>query len=181
VIFVLVVVEIRKSSSAQRNGRNVSMETGILATAEGRSIWVIGDRYTIKCDGNDTSGAFALVEAVVPPGSGPPPHIHSRENEAFYILEGELQFHADGRSFTATAGAWVTLAKGSLHHFKNTGPKPARMLIMVTPAGLENFFLEVGREAIEGDTEPVTPTPEDIQKLLHAAPKFGLEIRIPSD
>ena len=71
------------------------METGVLAAAESRSIWVIGDRYTIKCDGNDTSGAFVLVEAVVPPGNGPPPHIHSREDEAFYILEGELQFHAE--------------------------------------------------------------------------------------
>ena len=113
------------------------------------------------------------------PGSGPPPHIHNREDEAFYVLEGEIQFHADGSSFAATSGAWVTLAKGSLHHFKNTGSKPARMLIMVTPSGLENFFLEIGREAIDGESEPVAPTPEDIQKLLQTAPKYGLEIRMP--
>src|SRR4051812_1476173 len=155
------------------------MENGVLAANKGRSIWVIGDRYTIKCDGNDTSGAFALVEAVVPPGSGPPPHIHSREDEAFYVLEGELQFYLEDSSFTATTGAWVTLARHSLHFFKNTGTKPAQMLIMVTPAGLEKFFLEVGREVIDGETEPVIPTPEDIQKLLHAAPKYGIEIRLP--
>jgi hypothetical protein len=53
------------------------------------------------------------------------------------------------------------------------------MLTVVTPAGLERFFLEVGREAIEGDAEPVAPTPEDIQKLLETAPKYGLEIRLP--
>jgi hypothetical protein len=70
----------------------------------------------------------------------------------------------------------VTLAKGSLHDFKNTGPKPARMLIVVTSAGLENFFREVGREVIDGETEPVSQTPEDIQKLLHAAPKYGIEV-----
>jgi quercetin dioxygenase-like cupin family protein len=72
---------------------------------------------TTPSSGNDTSGACALLEAIVPPGGGPPPHIHSREHEAFYVLEGELQFHADDRNFTATSGAWVTLARGSLHFF----------------------------------------------------------------
>jgi len=154
------------------------MNNGVLAEGEGRSIWVVGDRYTIKCGGNETGGAFAMMEAIVPPGHGPPPHIHSREDEAFYVLEGELLFHAEGRSFTATSGAWVTLARGSLHYFKNKGSKPARMLIVVTPSGLENFFLEVGQEAIDGETEPVAPTPEDIQKLIQAAPKYGLGIRM---
>ena len=64
------------------------MNNGVLVAGEGRSIWVIGDRYTIKCSGNDTSGAYAMMEAIVPPGHGPPPHIHSREDEAFYVLEG---------------------------------------------------------------------------------------------
>jgi quercetin dioxygenase-like cupin family protein len=157
------------------------MNNGVVAAGEGRSIWVVGDRYTIKCSGNETGGAFAVIEAIVPAGNGPPPHIHSREDEAFYVLEGELQFHADGRSFAAKSGAWVTLARGSLHYFKNTGSKPARMLIVVTPSGLENFFLEVGREAIEGEAEPVTPTPEDIQKLVDTAPRYGLVITIPGE
>jgi quercetin dioxygenase-like cupin family protein len=89
------------------------MNNGLMVAGESQSIWVVGDRYTIKCCGNDTSGAFAMMEAIVLPGHGPPPHIHSREDEAFYILEGELVFHADGGSFTATPGAWVTLARGS--------------------------------------------------------------------
>jgi quercetin dioxygenase-like cupin family protein len=156
------------------------MKNEILVAGEGRSIWVIGDRYTIKCGGNDTSGAYALIEALVPPGSGPPPHIHTREDEAFYILDGELEFHAEGRSFAATTGAWVTLARGSLHFFRNNGSKPARMLIVVTPAGLEDFFLDVGQEVIDGQTEPVKPTPEDMQKLVQTARTYGIEIRMPS-
>jgi quercetin dioxygenase-like cupin family protein len=155
------------------------MNNGVLAAGEGRSIWVVGDRYTIKARGNDTGGAFAMMEAIVPPGNGPPPHIHSREDEAFYVLEGELQFYTQDRSFTATTGTWVTLAKGSLHYFKNTGSIPARTLILVTPSGMENFFLEVGRKANEGETEPMTSTPEDIQKLVETAPRYGLEIRLP--
>jgi mannose-6-phosphate isomerase-like protein (cupin superfamily) len=156
------------------------MNNGVVLVGEGRSIWITGDRYSIKCSGNDTGGAFALIEAVVTPGNGPLPHIHSREDEAFYVLEGEIQFHVDGSIFTTTSGAWVTLAKGSLHSFKNTGSTPARMLAVVTPSGFENFFLEVGREVVVGETAPVTPTPEDIQRLVETAPKYGLEIRIPT-
>ncbi len=111
------------------------MDGGVLKAGEGRSIWVTGDLYTIKASGEDTGGAFALIEAVVPPGGGPPPHVHRREDEAFYILDGELLFHADGRDIAAGAGSWVTLARGSLHHFKNVSDRPARMLIVVTPPG----------------------------------------------
>jgi quercetin dioxygenase-like cupin family protein len=153
------------------------METGILKSGEGRSVWVVGDRYTIKTSGEETGGAFALIETLVPPGGGPPPHIHRREDEAFYVLEGELLFHADGRSFAAVAGTWVTLARGSLHHFKNVTDRPARMLIIVTPAGLERFFLEVGRAVSEG--QAVAPTPEDIERLLAVAPQYGIEMRLP--
>lgn len=156
------------------------MTTGVLGAGEGRSVWVVGDRYTIKAGGADTGGAFALIEALVPPGGGPPPHVHRREDEAFYVLEGELRFHADGRDFTAGAGAWVALARGSLHHFRNVGDRPARMLIVVTPAGLERYFLEVGRPAVEGDGAGAAPTPDDIAKLVAAAPDYGLEIRPPA-
>jgi quercetin dioxygenase-like cupin family protein len=81
------------------------MDDRVMVAGEGRSIWVVGDRYTIKCSGKDTGGAYALLEAVVPPGAGPPSHIQSREDEAFYVLVGELQFDIEGRSFTATSGA----------------------------------------------------------------------------
>ena len=73
----------------------------------------------------------------------------------------------------------MTLAKGSLHYFKNTGSIPARMLILVTPSGMENYFLEVGRKANDGETEPVTSTPEDIQTLVETAPRYGFEIGLP--
>lgn len=155
------------------------MMSGVRQAGEGRSIWVVGDRYTIKASGEETGGAFALIEATVPPGGGPPPHIHNREDEAFYVMEGELAFHVDGRDITAGAGAWVTLAKGSLHHFKNLGDRTARMLILVSPAGLERFFLEIGRPVRDGDGDRMPPAPEEIERLLAVAPEYGLEIRPP--
>lgn len=155
------------------------MQTGFTRPGEGRSVWVVGDRYTIKTGGEETGEAFALVEAWVPPGSGPPPHMHTREDEAFYVLEGTLTFHADGQSFEAGPGAWITLARGSLHRFENRGEGPARMLILVTPAGLERFFLEVGKPVVTGEPAEGRPLPEDIGRLLGVAPRYGLEIRGP--
>jgi quercetin dioxygenase-like cupin family protein len=139
----------------------------------------VGDLYTIKASGADTNGAFALIEAIVPPGSGPPPHVHRREDEAFYVLEGTLRFHADGHTFDAGPGGWITLAKGSPHRFENVSSAPARMLILVTPAGLDAFFVEVGRPAVTRSPEEGRPTPEDIARLLEAAPRYGLEILPP--
>lgn len=155
------------------------MNTNLLKPGQGRSVWVVGDRYTFKTTGEETGGAFAMIEGVVPPGGGPPPHSHGREDEAFYVLEGELSFHADGRSFTAGPGSWITLAKGSVHYFRNNTPHKARILVCVTPSGLENFFMEVGRPAADGEEGPVPPTPEEIQKLLETAPKYGITILAP--
>jgi hypothetical protein len=76
-----------------------------------------------------------------------------------------------------SAGAWVTLAKGSRHAFKNTGSATARMLIVVTPSGLEKFFAEVGLEARDRSPPPVTPA--DVERLLAVAPRYGIEIRLP--
>jgi quercetin dioxygenase-like cupin family protein len=156
--------------------KETNMQTGVLKPGEGKAYWVVGDLYTILASGEDTSGAYALIHVEVPPGGGPPPHVHRREDEAFYVLQGEVAFQADGRDIAATAGTWVTLAKGSLHTFRNTGTATARMLIVVTPAGLERFFAEVGQPAADRSSPPPL-TPGDIEKLLAVAPRYGLEIR----
>ena len=155
------------------------MNSGILRTGVGQAVWVVGDHYTIKASGEDTGGAFALIEVLVPPQSGPPPHVHRREDEAFYVLEGEFEVHIDNQRLTAGPGSWVTLANGSLHHFKNISQAPAQMLILATPAGLDQFFLEAGRVATDTSQESGTATPNDIEKLLAIAPKYGIEIKLP--
>jgi quercetin dioxygenase-like cupin family protein len=130
------------------------MQSGLLAAGKGPATWVVGDLYTVKASGRDTGGAFCLIEVVVPPNSGPPPHIHSREDEAFYILDGQFKVSIDGQELTAGPGSWVQLARGSLHFFKNVGTNTGKMLILATPAGLDEFFLEAGRDA-----DPSKPRP----------------------
>lgn len=146
---------------------------------EGRTIGVVGDVYRFLATGDDTKGRYALIEACVPPGGGPPPHVHSREVEAFYILDGEITFQIGSDQLVATAGMFVNMPIGCEHAFRNAGARPARMLIEVVPAGLEQMFLEVGQPVPPGATSAPPPTPADIEKLLQAAPRYGVEIRLP--
>ncbi len=120
-----------------------------------------------------------MFEAVVPRGGGPPPQVHSREEEGFYILEGEITFTVNGERVVATAGMFATMPVGTPYSFKNESEKPAKMLISVAPASLEQMFFEVGVPLAEGATAALPPTKEEIEKLLAVAPKYGVEIKIP--
>jgi len=146
---------------------------------QGRTIAVVGDVYRFLATGDDTNGKYAMWEAIVPPGGGPPPHVHSREEEGFYILEGEITFTVNGEKIVATAGMFANVPVGTPHSFKNESDRPAKMLISVAPAGLENMFMEVGVPLTEGATTALPPTNQEIEKLLAVAPGYGIEIRVP--
>jgi mannose-6-phosphate isomerase-like protein (cupin superfamily) len=146
---------------------------------QGRTVSLVGDVYRFLATGEDTNGRYALIEALVSPGGGPPPHVHSREEEGFYILEGEITFTVDGERVVATAGMFATMPVGTPHSFKNEGNTPAKMLVSVAPAGLEKMFLEIGVPLAEGATTALPPTREDVEKLLAVAPKYGIEVRLP--
>src|SRR5262249_33828125 len=116
----------------------------------------------------------------VPPGGGPPPHVHSREEEGFYILEGEITFTIGENRLVAHAGMFANMPIGTAHSFKNESGKPARMLISVAPAGLERVFFAVGVPIPQGASTAAPPTKEEIEKLLAIAPNYGIEIRLPA-
>src|SRR6266576_1663940 len=86
---------------------------------EGQTLAVVGDVYRFLAIGDDTNGTYALWEAIVPPGGGPPPHVHSREEEGFYVLEGEIAFQIGGDRVVAGAGMFANMAVGTPHSFKN--------------------------------------------------------------
>lgn len=151
----------------------------IRTPGEGRTIAVVGDVYRFLATGEDTNGKYAMWEAVVPPGGGPPPHVHSREEEGFYVLEGEITFTVNGEKVVATAGTFANMPVGTPHSFKNESGKPAKMLISVAPAGLEQMFFEVGVPLAEGATTAAPPTKDEIEKLLAVALKYGIEIKLP--
>lgn len=146
---------------------------------EGRTIAVVGDVYRFLATGEETDQRHAMWEAIVPPGGGPPPHIHSREDESSYVLEGEITFSVGEEEIVATKGMFANMPVGSLHSFKNNTDKTARMILSVAPAGLESMFFEVGVALEDGATEALPPTKEEIDKLLQIPPNYGIEIRVP--
>lgn len=99
-----------------------------------------GGPLTFKARGEETNGSLTAVENVIAPGDGPPLHVHAGEDEAWYVLEGELRFRLGEKLAHAPAGTFVFVPRGTPHCFQNSGDRPARILVLFTPAGMERFF-----------------------------------------
>jgi quercetin dioxygenase-like cupin family protein len=117
-----------------------------------RHISVAGGTYTILVSGEETGGHYCLIDMLVPPGGGPPPHRHDFE-EMFTILDGEIELTFRGATKHASAGSTVNIPANAPHSFKNKSEKPARLLCMCTPAGQEEFFMAVG-DPVDSRTAP---------------------------
>jgi quercetin dioxygenase-like cupin family protein len=115
----------------------------------------VGGPTTIIARAETTGGSFTFLENVIPPKEGPPLHVHGREDEMWYVLEGDFRFRADDRLLLAPAGSFVFVPRGTRHGFQNIGDAPARILVMFTPAGMEGFF-EAHAALPPGPVDPET-------------------------
>jgi quercetin dioxygenase-like cupin family protein len=138
-----------------------------------------GDRITFLMTGAETGGSFFMAEVWVAPGGGPPPHVHSREDESFYLQQGTLALQVDGKTLNAAPGDFVHIRRGMVHSFKNVGEQPAKLLMVATPAGIENFFAEAFFPAADiADIPQMSET--FIGRAMQAAPKYGLQLLPPA-
>lgn len=142
---------------------------------QGETLWFGDAIYTFKATKETTNGSFTLAEASVPPGGGPPPHIHKNLDEAFFLLFGELEFLNGERTFLAGEGDFVFVPRGTRHRFRNVGKHVARMLFMFTPGGMEDFFRDIGEPARAGEA-PLPMTPTQLQQIVELAPRHGLTL-----
>jgi quercetin dioxygenase-like cupin family protein len=144
-----------------------------------RSIWYSGSLMTFLATAEDTQGQFALIEAVARKGNAPPPHIHHREDEIFYVVEGEITATVGNKTIKATPGTLVFMPRGVAHSFAIESEQ-VRMLVLLTPAGMEGWFRELGVPAPAMTLPPAVEVPySDIQRILAVAPKYGLEFVAP--
>lgn len=104
-----------------------------------------GGPATIKARTATTNGSLALLEVTIGPKEGPPAHIHHREDEAWYLLDGRFRFRADDELFDAAPGSFVFVPRGTTHCFQNLEDRPSRILVLFTPSGMERFFEEHAR------------------------------------
>ena len=154
-----------------------STKVKVVEPNKGKHIAVAGDINTILASKEETGGTYSFIEAKVFPGGGPVPHIQTREHEGFYIIEGQLTFDLDGQRIEAKPGAFVNVPPNVLHSFKNETNEAAKIIIVLSPAGMEHLFVEVGLESSTNTVKPPPFTDAQKQKLSRLAIKYGMEIR----
>ncbi len=141
------------------------------------SLWVLGELVTYKAASEQTGGAYSLFEVVSQPQGEPLPHIQHREDECFYVLEGEFEFLNNGRVFGMGPGSLVYVPRGNLHAYKNVGKEPGKMLVSQTAGGLhERFLEELGELVADSATPPVPKGPPELRRIVALAMKYGIEV-----
>ena len=110
---------------------------------EGPAVSLGGIGVVFKIDGSETGAAFSIVEHPVEPGALVPPHVHTREDEYSFVLEGEVGARIGDRDLSAGPGAYILKPRGIPHTFWNAGSTPARLLEIISPAGFERYFEEM--------------------------------------
>lgn len=136
-------------------------------------IWLSGNLDTFLVTGEDTNEQYALIDLVIEPESGPPPHIHTGEEEVYKVLKGEITFQEGNEIVVKQPGELVYLDRDNLHSFKNLGTESARMLLLTTPAGLEDSFREAGQPVDDPDGPPPM---DDIPRVQAAAAAQGIDV-----
>ncbi|HYF27994.1 MAG TPA: quercetin 2,3-dioxygenase, partial [Baekduia sp.] len=145
-----------------------------LRAGEGERLWIVGDTMTFKAIGDSTAGGLVLLENLTAPGGGPPPHVHTREDEFFYVLDGAFEVRIGERVHVLEPGGFAYVPRGTVHNFRNTAATQSRILVGFTPAGMEGFFRASGRPAT--DDGPAPPVDDDeIARTMDAAPRFGVQ------
>ena len=145
------------------------------------SYWAMGYLMTWLAEGEDTDGRFSLVEVVARKGTEPPPHTHSREDEAYYILEGEMAFHVGGETIEAGPGDYVWLPRG-VQHAPVVNTEQVKVLILIAPAGLEEAFKQLSEPAESATLPPppeAPPSMEQMQQVLAVFEAHGVEFALP--
>lgn len=146
----------------------------VFTQEEGPAIWAMGFLARLKATGAQTGGAFSLVDELCPPGYATPFHIHHAEDEAFYILEGEVTIFCGDQRIKAGPGTYVYGPREIPHGFRIEGTQPGRLLILATPSGFDQFITESGEPAPALTLPPAAPL--DLEKLNAAAAKYQIEL-----
>lgn len=139
----------------------------VLRPGEGRSIDLGNFEMSLKAAGEETGGAFALLEAAEPPNFGPPMHIHNNAAESFYVLEGEYHIFLNEREYACPAGSFIFIPAGIRHGFR-VGTAPSRKLVLFSPAAMVGYFDQLSAAIKDGDADP--------KRLDEIAERHGMEV-----
>jgi quercetin dioxygenase-like cupin family protein len=149
----------------------MNRQSKVVRQGQTQALKVLGTEVRFLCEAESTGNAWSLMEVVLPRDGGPPPHDHDWD-EAYYVVEGQVEFTIDGQSYLATAGDFLYTPGGMLHGFRGASDRPARVLIFDAPAHAARFFREVDRN--------VTDLPRELPKVLEIGARTGIRFATPS-
>lgn len=144
-----------------------------LAEGEGDRHWFVGALMVRKAGRDETGGAFDLLDQTMPPHYSVPLHVHREEDEAWFLLDGDITFHCGERRLHVERGGWIFAPRNVPHTFK-VGDGGARALTFTSPSGFAQFVAELGEPAPDLVVPPTAPVDE--QLLTEVAKRYGLEI-----
>ena len=133
------------------------MSIFVIPAGEGKSVWLGSPNWfgvDFKIDEQQTGGSFSVVEHPMGPGVLVPPHIHTREDEYSYVLEGEIGARIGDEEVHATTGCYVLKPRNIWHTFWNPGPRSARVIEIISPSGFEKYFAEMAALTQIGPPDP---------------------------
>lgn len=151
------------------------MQPAAMRSGEGEARWWMGSLAVIKATAADTGGGLTIVEITEPPNAGSPLHVHDREDEAFWILEGSATFEVGDETFEAGPGDYAFGPRGIPHRY-TTGPEGCRMLFVFTPAGFEELLRATSEPAQALTLPPPSDEEPDFEALMATVQRYGAEI-----
>lgn len=144
---------------------------------DGDRRWWMGSLAAIKVSSAESGGQFSLVDIVLPPGLQVPAHIHTGQDETFYVLDGEIAFRVAGRAVTMRPGGTLFVPRGTPHEFVTTSATPARYLFLHTPGGFDDFVRATSEPAPSATLPPPLPppTPAEIEGFVALMARYGMQ------
>jgi quercetin dioxygenase-like cupin family protein len=146
---------------------NFKQEPILVLPDAGQELKILGSQTFHEIKSKDTNGVFSVMEFVTPPGKGVALHVHEREDELVYLLEGEIEVTLGNQKMKAIPGVMALLPRGIPHGFTNIGNKPSRLLDTILPGQFDNYFVELAALFAAGD-----PSEEQIDALSR---KYGIK------
>jgi quercetin dioxygenase-like cupin family protein len=156
---------------------SVSLPSGgyALEAGQGDAWWFLGHRVTFKAAGSQTTNGMVILEVDAPAGYAPPTHMHSHEDEAFYMLEGSLTVTCGHQTWEVGPGGFAMLPR-QIPHGLRAGPGGCRFLVFTTPAQFEHFVMEVGRRVQEPGGGDALSEEDEMSRVRAAAPRYGITL-----
>lgn len=149
-------------------------EAVVCQPGQGEAVSIAGAIYYIKATGEQTDGKYSSMEILVSPGCVSLRHRHEAQ-ECLFVIDGEFTFEIDGLHFGGGPGTCVSVPSMAFHSYHNEGKKPARLLAINMPAGIEKFIKEVAHVVVDREAPPVAFDPEDFKRMRALAPQYHIE------